>query len=180
MADAWEAIQTTTLTGTQTSVTFPVSGSLSTDYQHLMIKMTVRTDLNTTPGYDYVAISFNGTTGDWDMLDMHAAVETSGSPVGYNSLNLALGRIGVAMCDPTDDLAFGCLELVIPNYQSTNQFHGFQAIGGMANSAWGYNSLNGGTWHASTAAITSITLEPKDGTNFVSGCVFTMCGLRGS
>ena len=56
MADAWEAIETVTLSGTSTAVTF---SSLTTDYQHLMIKMTVRTDQNTTPGYDYVGVKFN-------------------------------------------------------------------------------------------------------------------------
>ena len=59
MAD-WEAIATTTLSGTSTGVTF---SSLTTDYTHLRIRMTVRTDLNTTTGYDYVGIHLNSDTG---------------------------------------------------------------------------------------------------------------------
>ena len=62
MADpfVYEAIETVSLTSTQTSVTF---SSLTTDYEHLEIHMTVRTDLNTTYGYDYVGVRFNGDTG---------------------------------------------------------------------------------------------------------------------
>ena len=58
MADpfVYEAIETVSLTSTQTSVTF---SSLTTDYEHLEIHMTVRTDLNTTYGYDYVGVRFN-------------------------------------------------------------------------------------------------------------------------
>lgn len=174
MADAWEAIETVTLSGTSTAVTF---SSLTTDYQHLMIKMTVRTDQNTTPGYDYVGVKFNGTSGDWDNL---AAYGLDTTLAGDNELNNAQGKVRAAACDPMNAAAFGVIEVVIPNYQSTNQYHGFNSIGGKAGSTSGFTQFNGSTWHASTAAVTSVTLEPGGGTNFVSGCIFTMYGLRGS
>lgn len=174
MADAWEAIETTTLSGTSTGVTF---SSLTTDYQHLMIKMIVRTDLNTTPGYDYVGVKFNGTANDWDVL---AAYGFNVALAGDNELNIATGKVRAAACDPIDSSTFGQMEVVIPNYQSTNQFHGFNSIGGTSSVSNGYTQFAGSTWHASTAAVTSVTLEPGAGTNFVAGSIFTIYGLRGS
>jgi len=174
MVAAWEAIETTTLGGTSTAVTF---SSLTTDYQHLMIKCICRTDQNTTPGYDYVAIKFNGTTGDWDNLSAYAFDTTL---AGDNGLNAATANVSATTCDPMNALAFGVIEVVIPNYQSTNQYHGFNSIGGKGGQTSGYTQFGGSTWHASTAAVTSVTLEPGGGSNFVSGCIFTMYGLRSS
>lgn len=174
MADAWEAIATTTLTGTSTAVTF---SSLTTDYQHLMIKCIARTDLNTTPGYDYMGIKFNGTSGDWDNLDAYGL---NTNVAGESELNNFTGKARSTTCVPMNAAAFGVIEVVIPNYQSTNQYHGHCALGGKAGASYGFTAFTGSTWHASTAAVTSVTLEPGAGTNFVSGCIFTIYGLRNS
>ena len=172
---AWEAIATTTLSGTSTGVTF---SSLTTDYVHLMVRITGRTDLNTTPGYDYVGIQLNGDTG-----------ANYGTTAGYG-FNTTLGteeEFGNAMgmkvrstaCDPENALMFGQIDVVIPSYQSTNQNGCCVGIGGKAGSSNGFNQFGGGYWD-NTAAITSVTLNPGAGTNFNSGCTFTIYGLRSS
>ena len=178
MADAWEAIETTTLGSNTTSVTF---SSLTTDYQHLMIKASARTTLNTNPGYDYIRIEFNGSTGNWDNLEGHAVTTGSGSIVGDTELNNTSGKARAASCDPIGSNTFGQIEVVIPNYQSTQHYKGFCSIGGTSNSSWGYVQWQGSTWGTSAgSAVTSITVKPGNGGNLVSGSTISLFGLRGS
>ena len=172
---AWEVIESTTLSGTSTGVTF---SSLTTAYVHLLVKMTVRTDLHTTPGYDYVGIQFNGDTGG-----------NYGTTAGYG-FNTTLGaeeeaaningmKVRSTACDPENALMFGQIEVVIPSYQTTNQNGCCVGIGGKAGSSNGFNQFGGGYWD-NTAAITSGTLNPGGGTNFNIGSTFTIYGLRSS
>ena len=172
---AWEAIATTTLSGTSTGVTF---SSLTTDYTHLRIVMTVRTDLNTTTGYDYVGILLNGDTGgNYGTTAGYASNTTLG--VEEEAANVNGMKVRATACDPEDAAMFGQISVVIPSYQSTNQNGNCSGWGGKVGSSYGFNQWGGGYWD-NTAAITSITLNPGAGTNFNSGCTFTVYGLRSS
>jgi hypothetical protein len=175
MADAWEVIESTTLSGTSTGVTF---SSLTTDYVHLMVKMTVRTDLNTTPGHDYVGIHFNGdTAGNYGTTAGTGANTTLG--VEEEAANVNGMKVRATACDPENALMFGQIEVVIPSYQSTNQNGCCFGNGGKAGTSYGFDQFGGGYWD-NTAAITSVTLNPGGGTNFNIGSTFTIYGLRSS
>lgn len=172
----YEIIESVSLTGTQTSVTF---SSLTTDYEHLEIWMTARTDLNTPGGYDYVGVQFNGDTGS------NYATQTM---YGYNTAKLteretgnAFGmKVRAAASDPENALNFGGICVLIPDYRGANVNKSSTSIGGKsAASNNGFTSNGTGEWD-NTAAITSVVLTPGAGTNFNIGCVFTLYGLRSS
>ena len=172
---AYEIIESTTLTGTATSVTF---SSLTTDYEHLEIWMTARTDLNTTPGYDYVGVQFNGDTGSnyatQQMYGFNAAIGTERETAN------AQMKVRAAASDPEDALNFGGISVLIPDYRGANVNKSCTTMGGKSaasNNGWTNNGT--GEWD-NTAAITSVVLTPGAGTNFNIGCVFTIYGLRSS
>ena len=174
MADAYEIIESTTLTGTATSVTF---SSLTTDYVHLQIRMTARTALNTPPGYDYVGIQFNGDTGtNYTNAAMTAFNTTEGAEEEASN---AQAKARSTACDPENAAMFGIIEVTIPSYRSTNQNGTVHGLGGKAGSANGFSQFGGSFWN-NTAAITSIVLTPGGGTNFNTGSTFTLYGLRSS
>ena len=175
MADAYEIIESTTLTGTATSVTF---SSLTTDYVHLQIRMTARTDLNTTPGYDYVGIQFNGDTGgNYGTTAAYGFNTTLG--VEEEAANINGMKVRATACDPENAAMFGIIEVTIPSYQSTNQNGCCFGNGGKAGASNGFEQWGGGYWD-NTAAITSIVLTPGGGTNFNTGSTFNLYGLRSS
>jgi|TARA_R110000823_G_scaffold280018_2_gene398259 hypothetical protein len=178
MADpfVYEAIETVSLTSTQTSVTF---SSLTTDYEHLEIHMTVRTDLNTTYGYDYVGVRFNGDTGsNYATQQMYArdtTMLTERETANANGM-----KVRAAASDPENALNFGGISVLIPDYRGANVNKSCTTMGGKSaasNNGWTNNGT--GEWD-NTAAITSVELTPGGGTNFNIGCVFTIYGLRSS
>lgn len=171
----YEIIESTTLTATATSVTF---SSLTTDYEHLEIWMTARTDLNTTSGYDYVGVQFNGDVGSnyatQTMYGFNTAYGTERETANSKGM-----KVRAAACDPEDALMFGGICVLIPDYRGTNVNKSSTSLGGKCGASNGFTSNGTGEWD-NTAAITSVVLTPGAGTNFNIGCVFTIYGLRSS
>ena len=172
---AYELIESQTLGSDQTSVTFSSLGS----YEHLEILMTVRTDLNTTPGYDYVGIQFNGVTGsNYATQTMYGYDTTEGTTRETGNANGM--KVHIAACDPENAANFGGGSVLIADYRGANVNKTSTSMGGKSGASnKGFTSNGTGEWD-NTAAITSVVLTPGGGTNFNSGSVFTIYGLRSS
>tara|TARA_R110002074_G_scaffold1534_9_gene9111 strand:- start:386 stop:916 length:531 start_codon:yes stop_codon:yes gene_type:complete len=171
----YEIIESTVLTGTATAVTF---SSLTTDYEHLEIWMTARTDLNTTTGYDYVGVRFNGDTGSNYATQTMYGHNTTGATERETGNAFGM-KVRAAASDPENALNFGGICVLIPDYRGANVNKSSTSIGGKCGPSYGFASNGTGEWD-NTAAITSVELTPGAGTNFNIGCVFTLYGLRSS
>jgi hypothetical protein len=150
--------------GTDGTITF---SSISGSYSHLLIVGTCRTDR--ANANDYLALRFNSDTGSnyddykWD---------TAG-----NGVNNAVNRLTAAYV--TGDSATagraGSFQIWIPDYARTT-FH--KNVTGTSVSANNPNAAAyGGLWR-NTAAITTIDLLPEVGTNFKTGSVATLYGIK--
>ena len=171
---AYDLLETEILTGSQASVTFSnLNSTYGADYQHLQLRMVTRDDR--TVAANVVRIQFNGDTGsNYSNHNLYATGSTVASGasasqtdtiVGLSSSSYASANIfGASILDILD--AFETTK-----YTTTRSLCGVYAVG--ENYAW----LASGSWQ-NTAALTSISLKPSGGVNFVSGSRFSLYGLK--
>ncbi len=176
MADAYEHIATTTLGSNAASVTF---SSLPTDYEHLQIRASARSTLNTTPGYDGIDCRFNGDSGaNYSQQGVHGfnSSDTQDEHANINDL-----RFWAVASDPSNSSLYGGFILDILDYRSTSKWTSARAYGCRGpDSSNGFVYFGGALW-ANTAAITSILLAPMAGSaQWKSGSTFTLYGMRSS
>lgn len=171
MALTYTAIQTTTLTGNASTITF---NSIPTIYQNLVLYVSARTDR--ASWIDYLRCRFNGDTGANYESYRYIAYSTVRGEATYEGglTSMLTGYCGAANGQSG---MFGNSEIWIIDYQATKRKYiiaegritdtGTNRELGMLNSRWN-----------TTSAITSITLLPQIGSNFVSGTTATLYGLR--
>ena len=160
-------LETIALTQSAASVTFdnlPTSG-----YTDLKVVVSARTD-RIAAGSDWTKISFNGVTTDLSMRSLYGTGSTAGSYTDtliYSSTN----------SNSQTATTFGSTEFYIPNYRSSN-FKSVSADGASETNASTNNDLLlvAGLW-SSTDAITSITLAPYTGPNFLADSTFSLYGV---
>lgn len=159
-------LETIALTQSAASVTFdnlPTSG-----YTDLKIVASARTT-RTSNSQDWIKISFNGLTTNLSMRALYGDGSSTGS---YSDTSI----YSATTSDAATANTFGNTEFYIPNYRSSN-FKSVSADGVSENNATLVtDTLNAGLW-SSTAAITSITLTPYTGPNFVANSTFSLYGI---
>lgn len=164
------ALAKTVLTGTQTSVTFNPTSS----YTDLLILVSVRTDR--ADYQDPIQIRFNGATVDTNLTTriLYGAGTTSGSVA--NSYAYA----GTATASTATSNTFSSIEIYLPNYNSSTT-KPISVTSVQENNSTTNNEIDAiaGLWN-STNAITSMTLIPRGGVNFVSGSRFDLYGIKNS
>ena len=75
---------------------------------------------------------------------------------------------------------FGAIITDVLDYKSTNKAKTVRALGGQDRNGAGEVFFSSALWNPSTpAAITSITLAPLNGTNFVQYSSFALYGIKG-
>jgi len=166
-------ITQTTLSGSQASITF---SSISSDYRTLILIYHLRTDY--VQGIDYAHIRFNGDTGtnyDWLRATFSIGGLTPAVSRGASRI-VCLATEGAGSTAST----FGPGIVWIPGYKATDRYKRVITLSG----AFGpvsvntdlYADLGVGSWR-STSAVTSLTLRPRSGTNFVSGSTVELYGV---
>lgn len=170
---ALDFISETILSASAASVTF---SNIPQTFRHLQIIVTARTDVAAES--DVVALRFNGDSGNnYDRISLTAtggsvvgAVARAGSLITIGSTEGANSR--AAVFAPTFGLIFGyaisgqektCLGL------SVN-------FGNLSADTDVVLALRGGLWRKDNV-ITSITILPATGPNFVSGSRFQLYGI---
>ncbi len=174
MADAYEHIATTTLGSDTASVTFSSLGS----YEHLQIRASARSTLNTTPGYDGIDCRFNSDAGaNYDQQGLHGfnSADAQDEHAGINDL-----RFWAVASDPSNSNLFGGFVLNILDYRNTNKNTSVRVYGCRGpDSSNGFVFFGGALWE-DTSAVTSVLLAPQSGSNWKSGSSFDLYGLRSS
>ena len=171
-AGAYDLLETQTLGTTAASVTFTGLGSY-TDYKHLQLRMTVRSD---DPDDDLSAISlrFNGDSGSnyanhqlsGNGSSVSSGASTSSTQIGL--LDLVTGNLNTAN-------VFGAGVMDILDFSSSSKNTTIRLLSGGLSDTESRINLTSGLWN-STAAVTSLALIKGD--NFVAGSRFSLYGVR--
>lgn len=150
-------------------VTFtpPTSG-----FDHLMIMCKARS--NDASGIaDVVSMRFNG-----DSTTNHYQTQEWNAVGGTTSTNLhTTNYINACECPTTLSPAnsFGISKIFIPFYTETNSLKTcIASTGAYVNTDVLRNAVHFGCWLTSTSAITSIALDPNNGSLFLQGSNFIM------
>lgn len=167
-AGAFQLIESTTLGSNTASVTFSSLGS--TTYQHLQLRMAVRT---TSGSEDYLYLRFNSDTGTNYRTHYLEANGTSVLQAGTELAGQAF--IGVsASAQQASNIFSGFVTDILDPFE-TSKNTTIRTLGGYSTRSIG---LVSGLW-MNTNALTSITLKPSGSANFLAGSRFSLYGIRG-
>jgi len=171
MATTYTLIDKTTLTGTQTSITFTGLGAYSSNYTDLLLKVSARDNNSASANGSYYSIGFNGSTSNLSatFLRNTAGSVGSGTFAGYGGTSTTTAQ--------TAD-TFNNDEIYIPNFSSSN-YKSYSTDNVVENNGTAvFTTLIAGLW-SDTSAITSITLSAGGGSfSFVSGSSFYLYGIK--
>jgi len=143
---------------------------ISQTYDHLELSIYARSDRSNT--VDDLFVYFNSDTTDANYFSQR--LTGSSTTVGAAQYTSAPWITTIAAATATAN-EFSAGSITIYNYTKTDRHkHHTSALGTPVRT--GFNSNR---W-ASTAAITSITLDPVSGSNFLTGTVFELRGITGT
>lgn len=170
-----EAISTTYLEADASSVTF---GSIPSTYEHLQLRVSAQS--NRAYQVDALGVNFNGDTGSNYWVQYMRGTGTSKS--GWASAAVTEGSFYVALSGKYEVGRYGFLVADIFDYANANKNTTMTGVEGhFGKTSAGVDSPGVGLtsilWD-NVAAVTSIALAPRNGTNFVRGSEFTLYGLN--
>jgi hypothetical protein len=173
----YESIQTVTVASTAASLEFT---SISTEYTHLQVRITGRT--SRANAGDAIRVQFNSDTTNGNYYTTHYVYGAGGSTTasaGADGTGTGLVTYRIAASSATTNV-FGAQIIDILDYKSTAKHKTVRTIGGYDNNGSGEIWFQSGMWFPSTiAAITTITLTPVTGANFVANTHAALYGIRG-
>jgi hypothetical protein len=171
---AYELIATNILGTAQSSFTFSNLGDYSSSYKHLQLRMVYKSDRANNS--DAVFMRLNGDTGTNYSSHVLGANPPSAPFSGSDTSLNAMDQFYTAANSST---GFGAAVLDFLDAYDTSKYktRRFLASTGLADGFAGVQ-LGSGSWR-NTAAITSITLVPRYGSNWVANSRFSIYGIRG-
>jgi hypothetical protein len=168
---SYEIIQSSILTTTESGITFSGLDTFSSEYKHLQIRWTGRT--NRAAVTDNLSVRFNSDTGSnynqHQLLNIASSSNTSQTRIPFND-----GLLGASAS--ANNFGGGYIDIL--EYSSTAKHKTIKAAHGVYNSGATIVSFVSGAWR-STSAITSVTLNLTTGSSFVSGSRFSIYGIKG-
>jgi hypothetical protein len=174
--DAWDSISTTTLSTTQTTITFTIPQT----YGHLRFHILAKTTDTVNSVVDNLTMNFNSDTGANYTRQFNVVDGKAASPSVGSSVSNTVAYCGTVPRSHTN-LAnqFGISIIDIFDYQLTTKFKTWKSFQSFDVNLSGPASLGqqGGAW-ANTNAITSVSFTAPNG-NFAIGSVFALYGLKG-
>lgn len=170
MPNTFVKIQTVTVgAGGAANIEFT---SIPQTYTDLKVVMSLRS--NVASGFDNAKISFNSSTVGFSYRRLFGSGSAASSDSGSNNTNTIIVNGATSTSS-----VFNNAELYIPNYKSSNnKSYSIDAVS-ETNATTAYTYLATGLW-SNTAAITSLTLTPQDGTVFVEYTTATLYGIKSS
>ena len=174
----WTHIAHDSLSLPAASVTW---SSISGSYDHLLIKVSARTDVNSR--YSKVYIQFNGdsTSGDYSNTYLYAGTASVGS-ARDNSENY-IDHLYVACGSQAAADTFGAGEIWIPNYANSSNFKSVICSGTQENDSsddWDWMlTVLAGLWQ-NTDAITQIDLTTDAASDYQAYSTFDLYGITGA
>ena len=169
MPITYEAIATVTVgSGGAADIQFT---SIPGTYTDLLLKLSGRT---TASGVgNFIDAAFNGSTSNFSYRLLEGNGSSALSTNGTSSL------ISSATGSTATSNTFGNSEIYIANYNSSNYKSISSENMGETNATTAYIDIVASLW-SNTAAITSITLTPSGGNNFVQYSTATLYGIKNS
>lgn len=165
-----------TLNSSRTTVDFT---NIPQTYKHLQIRLMARTD-RATFSTDTFALRFNSDTSA--IYGYHNIYGDGFNVVGAgNTLNdtRILGTQNL-LTNAANSNMFGVAVIDILDYNNTNKLKTVRFLAGANANNTGTEEprlvFSSGLWR-STSAITSVTLSPNNGTNFVANSQFALYGV---
>lgn len=163
-------IASTTLTGSQATVTF---SSIPSTYTDLVLKISARTDSAGVVSSGYIQMNSVTSTYSYTFIRGDGASATSGNDSAtYAGFYLAGIDGGTATSN-----TFSNQEIYIPSYQASQKKPVSQTSSMETNATTAYTFGVAGLC-SSTAAISSLTINLNGGVNFVSGSTFYLYGIK--
>ena len=169
----YELIESTILTSNQASVTFSSLGTYSSTYKHLQIRAVVKT--NGLFDSDAIRLRFNSDTGS--NYAYHTLVGNGSSVTSTAATSQTGAGFGLSGASKYTGAPFGSFIMDILDVYATKN----KTIRLLT----GYNftddkliALRSSVW-LNTASVTTLTLNPVDGTNLLTGSRFSLYGIRG-
>ena len=171
---SFESIQTVTLTGTQSVVSF---SSIPSTYKHLQLRY-VATSTRPTFSADNALMQFNGNTSGYArhiLAGEGSIVYAGGTP---NATHMWLGQISSTV---TPNI-FGIGVVDILDYTDSNKYTTIRSLGGVDLNGVN-NTIAGGPqlWsglYQNTAAVSSIQLTCQSA-EYAAGTRFALYGIKG-
>ena len=168
MANTLIPVQTYTLTGNTSSVTF---SNIPQGYTDLKVVASARSSSGSNIGFVSILLSINGVTSDRTGKRIYGLNGAAGSD------SPTTGGPNIPTSTSTAS-TFGTTEYYFSNYSSTTQYKSFTIEScGDNNSSTVYElDLVSVLW-SQNAAISSLSLSLSDSSSFVSGSTFTLYGI---
>jgi hypothetical protein len=168
---AFDALASTTLSASATSIVFT---GIPSDYKHLQLRMFLRGDR--TNGDD-LKVQFNGDTGNNYAVHVMGGDGAATAPYGQSSFGFIYSYQGIpgATGTPTQLFYGGIMDIL--DYKSTSKNKVTKWFQGYDNNGGGNVQLTSGLW-SNTAALNTISVAPRYGTNFVQYSQIALYGVK--
>ena len=174
--DAWDSISTTTLSSTQTTITFTIPQT----YGHLRFHVLAKTTDTVSSTVDNLSMNFNSDSGANYTRQYNIVNDKGATPAVGSSTGNTVAYCGTVPRSHTN-LAnqFGISIIDIFDYQLTSKYKTWKSWQSFDCNLSAPASLGqqGGAW-MNTNAITSVSFTAPNG-NFAIGSVFALYGLKG-
>lgn len=172
--NAYDLLATELLTGNQASITFS-NLSNYTNYQHLQIRLTGRSDEAGSSNARDLRIRANGDIGNNYSSHRLRAGGTSAYSEGFSSQNAIIGFVLFPRpSNPTDQ--YGAAVIDILDFSSNSKYTTFRWFGGTRPDGESAIALGSGTWLNSNP-VTSVTIFANSG-NLATGGRASLYGIK--
>jgi hypothetical protein len=164
-----------------TTVSSWTKSSIPDTYDHLMLKVSARTD-RSGYYYDEMDITLNADTGNnYSSTTLYTGSLT---PDSTRNSNQASGAYFDCTSGGTLASTFSANTLWIPHYANTTNYkqvlHESAVVNDSATDARWYLLVTAMLWSATPAAVHTITLTPEAGDDFVRYSTITLYGVTGA
>ena len=171
MANTFTLINSYTATGSVASIAFT---SIPATFTDLNLVLSLRFSLNDTSS---INVSFNGTTANYSGVAVRGS--GSGTPIGFTFSTNNIGGNSTGSSGSQTANTFASSSLYISKYASANYKSVSVDFAQESNFAQAFMGFYGALW-ADTAAITSITITPDSGTNWLTHSTAYLYGVKNS
>jgi hypothetical protein len=173
-ASDYELIETKLLTTTTSSITFSNLGDYAADYKHLQVRWTARSSSGNT--FQDTLVRMNGATSGYasHYLNANGGGISSENQISSSRIYIFGGAIGGGAGSGNFGMAvMDILDSYTTSKNKTVRILAGRVVGGQMGIHIGSGFLN------STSAISSVEVYPDGGHSWVSGCRFSIYGVKG-
>lgn len=165
MAITYEPIATTTLNTTTTTITF---SSISSAYTDLVLIFAYK---SASTNYPTLKLTVNGSSTGYSGTQLYGNGSSAGSNRNTNASFISIAR---AVGQPN---TVGGMATVIINFQNYANTSTYKTILARASAAETGTEADVGLWQ-STSAINQIDITTATGSDFASGSMITLYGIK--